>query len=734
MIPAGHIATCTAKPQTGTGRSKSSQPDHYDHTVTTKARLLLANFLQVFALWGIAVAQPILSVLGDNTATFVTHGIAPRSILWFVALLVVVPPVILLGVEIIASFSKRVLAYTHILVLSCLAMIAILQVMKSSIGLEGFWQLLAAVLVTGCVVALVLYYESVGQWLRLLAVVPLIAGAMFIFNTPAGRYARSSAVSAFEVEAGNTPVIFVMFDEFPTESLLGADGKIDSSLFPNFARLAGISTWYRNYSTTAETTDIAVPSVLSGRLPNFQLSSTYVDHPENLFSLLGSSYKMNVSELVTQLCSPNICSDDNSVVGVTTNTVSSDWNSLFSDVRALFRQRIDLTKKNEFDALTDNLRQNDIPHTVTETTQPQDPVSSSSSPKSGSLHNIPAVAYFQAGRWNDWISRINTGTKPSLNYIHLLMPHQPWLFYPDGSAYFSSEGEQFEDEAKWDVSVRRQRHLLQLRYLDILVGQLLDHLQSTGLLDKSLLVVTADHGVAFEAGFPRRYLSGDYRTYPDIIYPPLFVHTPDQDTGSLSDINIENIDVLPLLATILDVKVPWTMDGHAPEFKSEANRAKKTLYLHPRPYGMKARPDLMLTINSDEGLRSMLSRRPKAGKADDYLFSLYGDTPFNYLRGKSITELGVDKCACTAVIDKDLLSIKPLLLLRGGVSGQVKVGDWLAIIVNGKVSGLSQVFKRGNGLRFSALVRREDYGSADEIPLIYRINTDGSLLSKLKNK
>ena len=90
MIPAGHIATCTAKPQTGTGRSKSSQPDHYDHTVTTKARLLLANFLQVFALWGIAVAQPILSVLGDNTATFVTHGIAPRSILWFVALLVVV--------------------------------------------------------------------------------------------------------------------------------------------------------------------------------------------------------------------------------------------------------------------------------------------------------------------------------------------------------------------------------------------------------------------------------------------------------------------------------------------------------------------------------------------------------------------------------------------------------------------------------------------------------------------
>ena len=37
-----------------------------------------------------------------------------------------------------------------------------------------------------------------------------------------------------------------------------------------------------------------------------------------------------------------------------------------------------------------------------------------------------------------------------------------------------------------------------------MIGDLLDHLESVGVLDEAILVVTADHGVSFQHDVPRR--------------------------------------------------------------------------------------------------------------------------------------------------------------------------------------------------------------------------------------
>jgi hypothetical protein len=55
------------------------------------------------------------------------------------------------------------------------------------------------------------------------------------------------------------PVVMILFDEFPTTSLLDSSGQIDARLYPKFAKLAGQSTWYRNATAVSGLSTWAIP-------------------------------------------------------------------------------------------------------------------------------------------------------------------------------------------------------------------------------------------------------------------------------------------------------------------------------------------------------------------------------------------------------------------------------------------------------------------------------------------
>lgn len=100
-----------------------------------------------------------------------------------------------------------------------------------------------------------------------------------------------------------TPVVVVLFDELPITSLLAGDGRIDRSRYPNFARLAGNSTWYVNATTASDSTERAIPSVLDGRAPRRGVPPTAQAHRVNLFTLLKPrGYRLRVGEEATSLC------------------------------------------------------------------------------------------------------------------------------------------------------------------------------------------------------------------------------------------------------------------------------------------------------------------------------------------------------------------------------------------------------------------------------------------------
>src|SRR5829696_890382 len=82
------------------------------------------------------------------------------------------------------------------------------------------------------------------------------------------------------------PVVVVVFDEFPTDDLLGPGGQIDAERFPNFAELASMSTWFPNGHTVYDSTFKAVPSILDGRLPKPLTAPDVRSHKPSVFHLM----------------------------------------------------------------------------------------------------------------------------------------------------------------------------------------------------------------------------------------------------------------------------------------------------------------------------------------------------------------------------------------------------------------------------------------------------------------
>jgi hypothetical protein len=85
-------------------------------------------------------------------------------------------------------------------------------------------------------------------------------------------------------------------------------------------------------------------------------------------------------------------------------------------------------------------------------------------------------------------------------------------------------------------------------------------LEENELYDRSLIVVTADHGTSFVPGQPRRV--PDNETVAGVAAVPLLVKEPSQRRGRIEDTSVQTVDVLPTISEVLDAPVPWDdIDG-----------------------------------------------------------------------------------------------------------------------------------------------------------------------------
>jgi arylsulfatase A-like enzyme len=158
--------------------------------------------------------------------------------------------------------------------------------------------------------------------------------------------------------------------------------------------------------------------------------------------------------------------------------------------------------------------------------------------------------------------------QPRFVWTHILPPHDPYLPpEPYRDRFASAKG----DLASGDFMKMQNKNVLpqgvtsdELRarydemvlYADDVVGHYLDWLDQTGRLDRSIVIVSADHGESFEHG---RYFHGGPNLDQDVIRIPLLIHLPGQQTPGRITQLAQQADLLPTLIDLIGAEIPsWT--------------------------------------------------------------------------------------------------------------------------------------------------------------------------------
>jgi hypothetical protein len=273
----------------------------------------LRCFLELFVLCGFVVAQPLFDVAGGSPDFFLFRRASPADILLLVALAVLGPALALwAGEVVVGALSRRLRRVVHLAVVAGLLLLLTIETAKHLTPVRGVPLLLLGL--AGGLAATVLYARSaaVRLWLRYATPAPLVFALLFVTVSPAGKLVagddNAGATRVVVPADAQVPVVMLFFDEFPLTSLLDSRGRVDRRLYPNLARFAGEATWYRNATGISPFTPYAVPAMLTGRYPSRRaVAPSYIEYPDNLFTLLSESYDVRASETVTQLCPPRLC-------------------------------------------------------------------------------------------------------------------------------------------------------------------------------------------------------------------------------------------------------------------------------------------------------------------------------------------------------------------------------------------------------------------------------------------
>lgn len=543
----------------------------------------LLQFLHLAVLVGFAIAQPLYNLLSGQAEFFVARQNPLADIYLTVFFVSLVLPLLLLLLTrslrlVSAAAQQRAYLCCVIGLVFCFCLIAIRQNSLAT-GSAAFVASFVVAVALG-----LLYRASAGARTLVTYMAPaiLVFPAVFLWSDNIAMLrspqvaASTGGAHAQASEGRYPPIVMVLFDELALNALLRSDGEIDAVRYPNFAALAGTSTWYRNATTVAPVTNYAVPAILSGRYPDTEALPVAAKYPQTLFSLLRDTHTLNIRETVTRLCPAQSCSPNSLSMVATSTQLLFDLSAVYGHMAlpvqfshwlpplghkwgGFVKAGNTQAKKDEYRVLESEVRKALREHLNSDRTR-----------------DINAFL--------DSLDSAAQG-KPPLHFLHLLIPHRPWSYYPSGVMYTSGEGSRVPGMDQADVywlenqalaDQAQQRYLMQVALADLWLGQIVEKLKKSGQFAEALLVVVSDHGASFIAGDASRKLTQN--NYPSVLPVPLFIKAPHQTSGSAHEGNVEITDILPTIAAMLDIKLTEPVDGRPIESAAVQQRATKRMY------------------------------------------------------------------------------------------------------------------------------------------------------------
>jgi len=520
-------------------------------------RKLAIAGLHLAVLWSFAIVQPLFSNLARNAEFFVARDNTGADILLFAFGLVLVPPAAMLLVEIGAAFLRPGLARgIHLAFVTLLAAVVAVGVLMRVVPDTSAVLMPAAALVGGGAAITYARAPALRSGLTVLVAAPVVFLASFLLFSPVAELiggGQGRVVAS--VVPSRTPLVLVIFDELPTISLMDARRGIDDRRLPSFGQLAATSTWYRNATTVADGSYVAVPAILTGRRPAQRLPTSR-QYPNSIFSLVGGGHAIHALEPITRVCPTQLCGQR------PREAAEERLGSLASDLTAVAAHLV-------------------LPGDIAATLPPIDRNYEDFGAEGDGLPTrVPPAGTPAGGRriagtdkFSDMLRDMERfvadvrrpGPRPPLYMGHFEVPHVPWRILPSGRQYpvhgttLPGLHDQTWSEDRFVVGQATQRHMLQVGYADRLLGRMMRRLRAAGLWDEALVVVTADHGVGLRPGGSRRAVTR--ADFAGIAGVPLFVKRPGQRRPGVVDAAARTVDILPTIADAIGARTPPGADG-----------------------------------------------------------------------------------------------------------------------------------------------------------------------------
>lgn len=543
----------------------------------------------VAGLWALGVAQPLFSVIGHAPEFVVAHRLDRFDVYVFTSVVLLLPALAAGAVVGVAALVGRRTANA----VTALLIGTLIAVFAAQVGYRlgaSTWRAASLLgLVTaaaGCVAWLTL--RAFRTFVMVMALASVAVPVVFLSSESIRAAVRDDSSPPARLRPSqDPPVVLIVFDELPLLTLLDEKGGLDAKRYPNIAALAADGIWFPRATTVSDYTQWALPAILSGRFPTAASVPTSSNHPHTLFSLLASTHHMRAVEPLTALCPASLC-------GGNRDPFRERLEGVFDDVGILAAH---IVLPPEARSALPDLAQgwkglDAVP----------DQFSGGWKRTMGQDHQSTAMQFVDGVSGSD--------PQPTLYFMHSLVTHHPprWLASGQGITEFAPPPGILTGPVwtkhEWPVVGYQQGHLVQAGLADAVIGRLLTRLREAGLYDRALVVVTADHGMAFRAGDEVR----DFRTSNagEILPIPLIFKLPShkqvRPKGTVDDRNIEAIDILPTIADALGVELPWPVDG-ASALREGSARPDKRIYYRNATQQAVVRPEEIARLLDEANTR-----------------------------------------------------------------------------------------------------------------------------------
>ena len=173
-----------------------------------------------------------------------------------------------------------------------------------------------------------------------------------------------------------------------------------------------------------------------------------------------------------------------------------------------------------------------------------------------------------------WLASPAARQEPFFVFAHYMDPHDPYFVHP-----FNGEGYARVANPNPPASVAglyRKLYDGEIAYFDEQLGVLLDDLHARGLYDRTLIVLTADHGEEFQEH--GGWWHGT-TLYDEQIHVPIIVKPPVAGgAGRVVDEFATSLDIAPTVLTAARLTVPAALPGHPLPLDGGAPPARASVF------------------------------------------------------------------------------------------------------------------------------------------------------------